>query len=139
MTVVDASVVVDALVSAGPPGDEARERLGSLETLHAPAILRAEVVSALCRMTLAGVLGVTRAEAALTRALQLRVVEYPFEPFAARTWELRDAMTIYDAWYVATAEALDASLLTSDARLGRVPGLRCTVDVIGHPPNPSNS
>ncbi len=32
--------------------------------------------------------------------------------------------------YVALAEALDATLVTSDARLGRAPGLRCPVEVL---------
>jgi predicted nucleic acid-binding protein len=44
--------------------------------------------------------------------------------------ELRDNVTAYDAAYVALAEALGASLVTSDARLAGAPGLRCAVDVL---------
>jgi predicted nucleic acid-binding protein len=38
---------------------------------------------------------------------------------------------MWDALYVALAEALDATLLTLDARLGRIRGLDCRVEVIG--------
>ena len=36
--------------------------------------------------------------------------------------ELRDNLTIYDAAYMALAEAMDATLLTGDRRLARAPG-----------------
>lgn len=36
-----------------------------------------------------------------------------------RAWQLRTALTAYDAMYVALAEALDAPLVTCDARLVR--------------------
>jgi predicted nucleic acid-binding protein len=36
----------------------------------------------------------------------------------------------WDALYVALAEALDATLVTLDARLGRVEGLACAVEVL---------
>jgi len=39
-------------------------------------------------------------------------------------------LTIYDAAYVALAEALGSPLLTAGTRLARAPGLRCTVEVL---------
>ena len=47
-----------------------------------------------------------------------------------RAWELRENVRAWDAVYVALAEALDATLLTLDARLGRAPGLACPVEVL---------
>jgi predicted nucleic acid-binding protein len=47
-----------------------------------------------------------------------------------RCWELRRAVTVYDAAYVALAEALGIALLTADARLSRAPGLRCRVELL---------
>lgn len=47
-----------------------------------------------------------------------------------RVWELRDNLTAYDASYVALAELLHCALLTADARLGRAPGIRCSVTVV---------
>jgi predicted nucleic acid-binding protein len=47
VTVVDASVAVDALVAVGPPGELAREELRRQTVLEVPAIFAAEVTSAL--------------------------------------------------------------------------------------------
>jgi predicted nucleic acid-binding protein len=47
-----------------------------------------------------------------------------------RAWELRADVRTWDAVYVALAEALGATLLTADRRLGRVRGLACSVEVI---------
>lgn len=47
-----------------------------------------------------------------------------------RAWELRDNLTVYDAVYVALAEALDATLLTSDARLAAAPGVRARIELV---------
>jgi predicted nucleic acid-binding protein len=47
-----------------------------------------------------------------------------------RIWQLRDSVTAHDGAYVALAEALDAPLVTCDARLGRAHGHRATLEVI---------
>jgi predicted nucleic acid-binding protein len=57
--------------------------------------------------------------------LDLRVELFPYAPFAARVWELRDNVTSYDAWYVALAEYLGSSVATLDMRLARATGPRC--------------
>lgn len=49
---------------------------------------------------------------------------------AARCWELRDNLTVYDAAYAALAEALQCPLLTADRRLARAPGLPCEVETL---------
>ena len=51
-------------------------------------------------------------------------------PLLARCWELRDNLTIYDASYVALAEAMDVTLLTGDGRLARATGPRCHIEVL---------
>ena len=45
----------------------------------------------------------------------------------ASAWSLRGNVTAYDAVYVALARAQGATLLTSDARLARAPGLGITI------------
>lgn len=127
MTVFDASVVVDALVSVGPTGASARAALRDLSQFEAPAIFAAEATSALRRMVLAGELQEARASVAVARLCSARVVQYPFEPFAARVWELRDNLTVYDAWYAALAESLGVELVTGDERLLTATGVRCEV------------
>jgi len=57
--------------------------------------------------------------------LDLRVELFPYAPFAARVWELRDNLTTYDAWYIALAEFLSSPVATLDRRLSRAAGPRC--------------
>jgi predicted nucleic acid-binding protein len=60
-----------------------------------------------------------------TDPLDLRVEFFPYQPCAARVWELRDNVTCYAGWYLAVAELLDAPLATLDGRLANSPGPRC--------------
>jgi predicted nucleic acid-binding protein len=65
-------------------------------------------------------------------ALPALVAErYPHGLLSRAAWRLRDNPTYYDALYVALAARLDVPLLTADARLARIPGLPCTVEVVG--------
>ena len=130
-TVVDASVVVDALVVTAPAGDLARAELRGLAELQVPAIFSAEVTSALRRLVLLGTLSAVRASTALSSVMTMRAIQYPFEPFARRAWELRNTITVYDAWYVALAEQLGAELVTLDKRLADAQGPRCPIRCLG--------
>jgi predicted nucleic acid-binding protein len=47
-----------------------------------------------------------------------------------RVWQLRDSLTVYDAVYVALAEALDASLVTRDRRLANAAGHMARVELV---------
>ena len=58
---------------------------------------------------------------------QLTVHRHPDMPLLRRCWELRDVCTVYDGLYVALAEALEARLVTRDARLAR--GAAAIVDI----------
>jgi len=125
--VVDASVVVTALADDGPDGDQARERLRG-ERLAAPHLIDFEVTSAWRRMASAGDLDGRRAELAIADLRALRVDRVPHGRLLERCWELRANLTIYDGAYVALAEILDSVLLTTDSRLARAPGIRCTIE-----------
>jgi predicted nucleic acid-binding protein len=127
VTVVDASVFVDALVSSGPHGQLARSELRGRTVLQVPAIFGAEVTSGLRRLVLQGELSPARASAAREQARTVRTIQYPFEPFSDRVWELRANLTVYDAWYVSLAEWLGTDLVTADARLANASGPRCDV------------
>ena len=58
---------------------------------------------------------------------QLEIELFPFEPFAKRVWELRRAVTCFDAWYVAVAGTADLPFATLDRRLHRAHGPACKV------------
>ena len=126
--VVDASVVVAALIDTGADGTWAEQVLGS-EALAAPHLMPAEVANVLRRAALAGDVSADSAALAHADLQDLRVDLFAYEPFAARVWTLRTSVTTYDGWYVALAESLDAPLATLDRRLARSPGARCTFTV----------
>ncbi len=72
----------------------------------------------------------TAASTALDDLQHLPVRRVPHVRLLPRCWELRRNLSIYDAVYVALAEALDLPLLTADRRLARAPGIRCDVEVL---------
>lgn len=124
MLVVDASLVVAALVDGGPVGTWA-EGLLTAEHLAAPHLLPVEVANILRRSVLGSDLSADTAAMAHADLLALRLELFPYAPFAPRVWELRENVTAYDAWYVALAESLEADLATLDLRLSRAAGPRC--------------
>lgn len=122
--VVDASMVVAALVSTGADGAWA-ESLLAAEALAAPHLMPVEVAGILRRSVLAGEVSADVASMSHRDLLGFRVELFPYEPFAERVWQLRENVTPYDAWYVAVAESLDAPLATLDMKLSRAAGPRC--------------
>jgi predicted nucleic acid-binding protein len=127
--VVDASVLVVALVDDGPDGDLVRARLRGA-SIAAPELLDVEVVSVLRRLDRGGTLSPRRTAQALGDLEDLPIQRAPHVSLLRRCWELRRNLTAYDAAYVALAEALQATLLTADAPLARVPGLGCDVELV---------
>ena len=122
--VVDASVVVAALVDSGETGDWAEEVLLAGH-LAAPHLMPVEVANILRRSTLGGEISIDSASLAHADLRALLVELFPYETVASRAWELRDNVTLYDAWYVALAEMLDTELATLDRGLIRAPGTKC--------------
>jgi predicted nucleic acid-binding protein len=93
--------------------------------LAAPHLMPVEAANILRRAALAGDISADVASLAHTDLLDLRVEFFPYQPCAARVWELRENVTCYDGWYVAVAELLDAPPATLDSRLANSPGPRC--------------
>lgn len=122
--VVDASVIVAALVDSGDDGHWAEAEIAG-GGLAAPELALAEAGNILRRLEQAGELSRLEAASAYRDLLRLEIDLYPFAPFAERVWELRSNLTCYDAWYVALAEALACPLMTLDRRLSRATGPRC--------------
>lgn len=123
-TVVDASVVVAALIDDGTAGRWAEELLASTP-LAAPHLMPAEAANILRRAALAGDVSDDIACLAHADLVALTVELFPYDLLADRIWELRGAVTASDGWYVALAESLSAPLATLDGHLTRAPGPRC--------------
>ena len=132
MIVIDASAEVAVLLNIGPDVEGIRNRIARPdETLHVPHLFEIEVLHALRGLSLRGTISPKRASLALSRLDDTRFERYPHKPLVGRIWELRENFTAYDAAYVVLAEALDAPLVTTDAKLAQAPGIRATVEVYG--------
>jgi predicted nucleic acid-binding protein len=130
MPVVDASVMVELLVS-GERARSVEERIAAEEhALWAPHLLDAEVGQVLRRYVRAGELEADVAGRRLWRIDELPVERVEHELLVHVAWALRDQISFYDALYVALAQMLDEPLLTLDARLARA-GLEAKIEVLG--------
>jgi len=130
--VLDASAVVAVLVGPGSGAERIRGKVESPgESLHVPHVMDLEVLHALRRQTLLGTLSRERGAEAIEDLKNIAFVRYPHASLVDRVWELKENLTAYDAAYVALAEALDAPLVTMDARLAQAPGIRAAVEVYG--------
>jgi predicted nucleic acid-binding protein len=127
LIVLDASAAVELLLGT-PAGVRVGHVLQS-DAVLAPELLDVEVVSAFARLARAGVVSVAGAQARVGGLTSMPVRRIPHRPLTARAWQLGDRVRVSDAYYVACAEWASASLLTTDARLGRaaLPGLTVTV------------
>lgn len=131
MIVLDASAVVELLLGTEQGHAVAGRIADPALGLHAPHLLDVEVAQALRRYVRADEVDAKVAASALDDLRSLDLERHAHEPLLDRVWSLRDNLTAYDAVYVALAEALDATLVTCDARLARAPGMARRVDLVG--------
>lgn len=126
--VVDASVLVAALVDSGYEGQWAESAVAE-GSLAGPELVLVEASNILRRLEQAGEISQSEATSAYRDLLRLDLNLFSFAPFADRVWALRSNLTSYDAWYVALAEELDCPLMTLDQRLSRASGPKCEIAV----------
>ncbi|MGO9309705.1 MAG: type II toxin-antitoxin system VapC family toxin [Spirochaetia bacterium] len=130
MTVVDASALIEALLRT-PLGASCAERLlRPDDPLFAPHLLDVEVTQVLRRYAQRGDLRAARGREALHDLAAFPLTRCSHEPFLERIWELRHSLSAYEAAYIALAEALDAPLVTCDARMARARGHGARVEVL---------
>jgi predicted nucleic acid-binding protein len=115
--VVDASALLELLLWNEKAEVLEPLILASDASVHAPHLLDLEVTQVLRRLVLAKQLTLTRAEEAFQDFSQLHIQRHAHQPLTERIWSLRDTMSAYDGSYVALAEAIDAPLVTCDAKL----------------------
>lgn len=129
MIVIDASVATNLLAYADERGSKARAVLARDTEWVAPEHWKAEVFSALRGLTLGGKLTGEQGARAVGRLPQLGVEQISIDGLLPRMWQLRAAVSGYDAAYVALAELRDLTLVTADARLARAASQHCRLEL----------
>lgn len=129
MIVVDASCLFE-VVAATPGAPAIRRRLAADEDQFAPHVVDVEVFSVIRKQHLLGELDDTAARQAVEDLRDWPGERIGHRLLLGRAWELRASVRGWDAMYVAVAEAMGATLLTTDARLGAAEGPRCRIDVV---------
>jgi predicted nucleic acid-binding protein len=124
--VIDTSAAIEiarepAMTSVLPPDVE----------LYAPELIDLEFASVLRRLVRRGELGAESASAYIADWAANDLIRCSHTPLLSRIWELRDALTTYDASFVALAEVLGIPLATTDHRLARTADQHCEVILIG--------
>ena len=129
MIVVEASAMVGALVD-----DPANPQLLALladEELHAPALLDFEVASALRGHVLGGRLDRVRLDEAVEDYTAFRVERHQMTDLNRHLLDLRDDFTVSDAAYLVLAQALEAPVVSADAKLQEATRLGIEVRIVG--------
>ena len=130
MIVLDASALVELLLDT-PAGRAIATRIADPALgLHVPHLADVEVTQALRRYARDGEIAEADAAAAIEDLCVLDLQRHAHEPLLERVWALRQNLSAYDAVYVALAEALDAPLVTCDAKLARAPGVGRRAELI---------
>lgn len=128
--ILDTSAAIELLLRT-EKGDHVFQLISSEDTeLHAPHLLVTEVVQVLRRQVRGGLLDVSRAAESLSILSELGIQFHDHLPLMARTWQLRENVSAYDATFIALAESLHQPLITADERLGNAPGIGTDVVVI---------
>jgi predicted nucleic acid-binding protein len=131
LTVIDCSAMIDLLAAKTHTGDAIARRVTAAQTLYAPYVLDAQVISALLGLIRGRKISEREADAALSNYRAFPVERQDVLPLWPRLKILHANLSAYDAQYVALAEALNVSMITADARIKRSGAARCKVEVFG--------
>ena len=129
MLVIDASCLYEVVADTAR-ADEVRAGLTADPEHAAPSVVDVEVVSVIRRDHMLGRLDATSAAQAVADLRDWPGERFSHQPLLERVWELGRSIRAWDVFYVALAEVLQATLLTSDARLGSAAGPRCRIEVL---------
>jgi predicted nucleic acid-binding protein len=132
LIVIDASALLEILLRSQRADRLMARALDAAERLHAPHLLDIEVTQVLRRLLQHKEITLTRAEHAFDDLSNLVIERHEHRSLVPRVWQLRDSLTAYDAVYVALAEALDAPLLTCDAKLAGARGHEAKIELVAN-------
>lgn len=113
--IVDASAMVELLVGS-PLAAPVEARLRG-RSLHAPAHFDAEVLSALGRLQRSGQMSVRQAASRIGSVASAPIERHLLIPLLEGAWRRRRNLRLVDALYVELAEALGATIVTTDSGL----------------------
>jgi predicted nucleic acid-binding protein len=116
--VIDGSALVEALAGDAPT-DGLLARVAE-NRLHIPYLLDYEFRNAVHGLLLGDKISVARAEGARIVEACLPFTRHADDVIADRAWDLRANVNGYDATYVALAEALNCTLVTTDGKIHKV-------------------
>jgi len=125
--VIDASAMVDLILGA-PTADAITGHIAG-SSLHAPAHLDLEVVSALARIHRAGARSADMVGEDIAFLESAPIKRHPIAPHLAGAWARRNNVRLADAVYLELAAELDTLVVTTDAPLARsAPELAYCID-----------
>lgn len=130
MIVIDASALIELLLRTELGAKVDARVLVPDESVHAPHLIDAEIAQVLRRLVQLKQITASRAREALDDHLELLMERAAQREMLRRMWELRESLTAYDAAYISLAEALDAPLITCDAKLARAHGHHAKVELV---------
>lgn len=130
MLVVDASCLYEVLADS-PAAESIRARLATDDDHAAPHLVDAEVLGVIRRHHLDGALDGTAAAQAVEDLRAWPGQRFGHRGLLSRAWDLRASIRSWDALYVALAEVLDATLVTTDRRLAAAASSLCPIEVLG--------
>jgi len=128
--VADASALVEVLLRKQTADAIAARLFAPGLALHVPYLLDVEVAHVIRRHAAGGEIVPERGHELLRVFVDIPMQRHPHDWLLPRIWELRHNLTAYDAVYVALAEALDAPLVTRDARLAAAPGHSARIEMM---------
>ncbi len=130
MIVLDASAAIELLLGTALSDRLSARLLNSNERLHAPHLFDVEILQVLRRLVQLRKIRANRAQLAIDDAAGMAIERHAHVNLLPRVWALRDALSAYDATYVALAEAMDSPLITCDGKLARAHGHSAKVELI---------
>jgi predicted nucleic acid-binding protein len=130
MLVVDASCLFE-IVADTSRSAEIAARLAADPDHVAPEVIDVEVLGVIRAQYLRGGLDGTAARQAVEDLRDWPGERHSHRWMLDRVWELRESIRGWDAFYVTLAEALNATLVTLDAKLARAHGPTCRIEVLG--------
>jgi len=128
--VLDASALVELLLDTVVGRRIAILLADPALAVHVPHLIDVETISVLRRFVRERVIDEDDAESAIEDLLALDLQRHSHEGLLGRAWALRNNVTVYDAMYLALAEALDATLVTCDGRLSKAATAKLRVELV---------